>query len=79
MSVLYKALETEFENIRVVCDCYATILEASLHSRKVWEAFVCREDIRGLHKTLLLVDPRITLRHGIVQSIASVCGGDLPS
>lgn len=79
LSVLYKALETEPENIRVVCDCYATILEASLHSRKVWEAFVCRGDIRGLHKTLLLVDPRITLRHGIVQSIASVCGGDLPS
>lgn len=79
LSFLYKSLETENEDPSVTCNCYATILEASLHSRKVWEAFVSRQDILSLHQRLLLVDRRLALRHSVVQSIASVCGGDLPS
>ncbi|KAF2497433.1 hypothetical protein BU16DRAFT_537090 [Lophium mytilinum] len=77
VSVIYKALENG--NAAAVADCYATILEAFLHSRKVWEAFVSRTDLESLHKTLLLVDKSSDLRQMVAKSIASVCGGALPS
>ncbi|KAF2804105.1 uncharacterized protein BDZ99DRAFT_526141 [Mytilinidion resinicola] len=76
-SVIYKALDNG--NTGAVADCYATILEAFLHSRKVWEAFVSRADFESLHKILLLVNGSSDLRQMVAKSIASVCGGALPS
>jgi ubiquitin carboxyl-terminal hydrolase 34 len=54
-------------------------LEASLHSRKIWEAFVGHANATALHKTLLLEEPRQGLREQIATKISSVCGGALPS
>jgi ubiquitin carboxyl-terminal hydrolase 34 len=78
VTILSVALEMN-ESAAVVQDCYGVILEASLHSRVVWEAFVKNPDILGLHKTLLLTETRQPIREQVSRSIASVCGGDLPS
>jgi ubiquitin carboxyl-terminal hydrolase 34 len=78
VSILSVALETK-EDSSIVQNCYGVILEASLHSRSVWEAFVKHADVPRLHQILLLEDSRQTLRHSIAKKIASVCGGDLPS
>jgi ubiquitin carboxyl-terminal hydrolase 34 len=60
-------------------DSYATILEASLHSRAVWEAFVRHIEVNHVHQSLLLVHPEQVIREAVAQKIASICGGDLPS
>jgi ubiquitin carboxyl-terminal hydrolase 34 len=78
VSILSVALDNK-EDSDIVQDCYGVILEASLHSRSVWEAFLKHADMPRLHQSLLLEDPRRTLRENIAQKIASVCGGDLPS
>jgi ubiquitin carboxyl-terminal hydrolase 34 len=79
MKILSLALQAPSDNAAVACNAYATILEASLHSREIWEAFTTRPDNVELHKALLLEDPRKPLRERIIKSIASVCGGDLPA
>ena len=76
--ILSVALETN-EDATVVRDCYATILEASLHSRIIWEAFIEHPQVPQLHRALLLEDLREPLRQHVAQKIDSVCGGDLPS
>jgi ubiquitin carboxyl-terminal hydrolase 34 len=78
IKILDSALKAPFDSANIVFNSYAAILEASLHSRRVWEAFITRPDIRGLHKTLLTNQFK-HLRQNIATSIASVCGGDLPS
>ncbi|KAF2477566.1 uncharacterized protein BDR25DRAFT_2094 [Lindgomyces ingoldianus] len=79
LKILSFSIQAPVDASLVVSQSYAAILEASLHSREVWEAFVGKEGIPALHRSLLLMDPRKSLREHIVQSIASVCGGDLPS
>lgn len=76
--ILSVALETNDDAV-VVQDSYAAILEASLHSRAVWEAFVNNPETPRLHQTLLLMDSRQSVREHIARKVASVCGGDLPS
>ncbi|KAG9189359.1 ubiquitin carboxyl-terminal hydrolase 34 [Alternaria panax] len=76
--ILSMALETN-EDATVVQDCYGTILEASLHSRIIWEAFVRHPQVSQLHQVLLLKDSRESLREHVARKIDSVCGGDLPS
>ncbi|KAF1941907.1 hypothetical protein EJ02DRAFT_454745 [Clathrospora elynae] len=78
VTILSVTLETN-EDATVVQDSYAVILEASLHSRAIWEAFVKNPVVPHLHQTLLLSDERQSLREHIAKKIASVCGGDLPS
>ncbi|CAI6334505.1 unnamed protein product [Periconia digitata] len=56
---------------------YATIIEASLHSRGVWDAFVTNNKSMPLHRKLLLDEPHKELRQGIAKVISSVCGGGL--
>jgi ubiquitin carboxyl-terminal hydrolase 34 len=60
-------------------DSYATILEASLHSRAIWEAFTRHPDVHHVHEMLLLSQPDQMIRGHIARKIASICGGDLPS
>lgn len=79
LTIMTVSLTAERDSSKLVCDCYSTILEASLHSKGVWDAFFGRGDVVSLHKTLLLTDRRFPLRAGIARSIASICGGDLPS
>ena len=56
---------------------YRTILEASLHSRDVWLAFVSVDDISETHRKLVLSDVRESLRGGVCQAIEGICG-ELP-
>jgi ubiquitin carboxyl-terminal hydrolase 34 len=78
VSILSVTLDMKEDN-NIVQDCYGVVLEASLHSRSVWEAFVKHADMTRLHQSLLLDDARQALRDNIGKKIASVCGGDLPS
>ncbi|KAF1833521.1 hypothetical protein BDW02DRAFT_377979 [Decorospora gaudefroyi] len=78
VTILSVALETG-EEASVIEDCYGVILEASLHSRAIWEAFVKNPDMPRLHQILLLHSGRPAIREQIARKIASVCGGDLPS
>lgn len=78
VSILSMALETN-EDATVIQDCYGAIIEASLHSRAVWEAFVEHPETPRLHGILLLEDTRQLVREHVAKKIASVCGGDLPS
>ncbi|KAF1847395.1 uncharacterized protein K460DRAFT_57668 [Cucurbitaria berberidis CBS 394.84] len=78
VKILSVALGTN-DDAAVVQDSYAVLLEASLHSRAVWEAFINNSDSTRLHQILLLTDPRQPVRMHIAMKIASVCGGDLPS
>lgn len=73
------ALQTmNFDPSVIVYHCYASIVEASLHSRRIWEAFTGDDNIVNLHKALLLENPRQHLREYVVRVISSVCGGALP-
>ncbi|KAH5401564.1 hypothetical protein HBI32_172400 [Parastagonospora nodorum] len=60
-------------------DAYATILEASLHSRAIWETFMSHSDVHRVHQTMLLSQPHEATREYVSRKIASLCGGDLPS
>ncbi|KAF2112644.1 hypothetical protein BDV96DRAFT_524740 [Lophiotrema nucula] len=79
LHILTIALRADHENPALACSCYATILEGALHSKKIWNVFMTREDVPALHLRLLLTDPRKILRDQITLSIASLCGGSLPS
>jgi ubiquitin carboxyl-terminal hydrolase 34 len=78
MKIVSVALDTPGSDT-IVTEAYATILEAALHSRAVWESFTCHADLRRMHQVLLLAQPRQTVRENIARKIASICGGDLPS
>lgn len=67
------------DDFAMVQDVFAVIVEASLHSRAVWEAFVNNTEFTRLHHALLLTDMRQNIRESIARKIASVCGGELPS
>jgi ubiquitin carboxyl-terminal hydrolase 34 len=78
LGILAVTLKTDVESLTATCHCYATIVEASLHSRHIWEAFTGNANVTALHKALLLEDPRQELREQISTIISSVCGGALP-
>jgi ubiquitin carboxyl-terminal hydrolase 34 len=78
MEILSIALKPDGD-AAVVQTCYATIVEASLHSRAVWEAFTNHSEVIRLHETLLLVDARASMREHIKLKVISICGGHLPS
>jgi ubiquitin carboxyl-terminal hydrolase 34 len=78
MKLVLIALETPgFATIAK--DAYATILEASLHSRAVWEAFTCHVAVNHVHQMLLLAHDSPGIRGHVARKITSICGGDLPS
>ena len=60
-------------------ECYATILEASLYSSEVWKAFWNHDQVAHVHRTLLLIDERESLREHVKLRILSLCNGQLPS
>lgn len=78
MTTISVALEAQ-DGTAIVQDSYAAILEASLHSQAVWEAFINNPETPRIHRVLLLVDPRQSVRDYVERKIASICGGDLPS
>ncbi|RMZ67789.1 DFFRY protein [Pyrenophora seminiperda CCB06] len=77
VSILSVAMEMR-EDAMVINDCYGALLEASLHSRVIWEAFVKHPQVPSLHRVLLLEDSRQSVRENISRKIDSVCGGGLP-
>ncbi|KAK7181105.1 ubiquitin carboxyl-terminal hydrolase, partial [Paraphaeosphaeria sporulosa] len=58
-------------------ESYCTVVEASLHSRGIWNAFINHDKAGPLHGALLLRDGRKLLREGVAKAISSVCGGGL--
>jgi ubiquitin carboxyl-terminal hydrolase 34 len=58
---------------------YTTLLEASFHSRGVWEAFSERDDIQPLHERMFLLDDRRELRFQIAKYIELVFTAIEPS
>ena len=77
VSILSVAIEMN-EDAMVIHDCYGVILEASLHSRVIWEGFIKHPQVPSLHRILLLEDSRQSVRENISRKIDSVCGGGLP-
>jgi ubiquitin carboxyl-terminal hydrolase 34 len=78
MEILSVALEAD-GGATVVQTCYAAIIEASLHSRAVWEAFTAHSEVVRVHEMLLLIDGREPMRDHIKLKMVSICGGHLPS
>lgn len=78
VDLLTVALQTPGATI-VAQECYVTILEASLHSSAFWEAFWKQSQVANIHRTLLLIDGRESLRDNIKSKIKFVCNGHLPS
>lgn len=60
----------------VAYNSYCAIIEASLHSRGIWNAFIGHNNVGQLHNLLLFTDPPL-LRGSVAQVILSVCGGGL--
>jgi ubiquitin carboxyl-terminal hydrolase 34 len=77
MQILSTAIATP-SFATVATEAYATILEASLHSRAVWDAFKDHHDSHHIHERLLLAHPSQAVREQIFRKIAWICGGDLP-
>lgn len=78
LSILVLSRKTAIDYAVPACHCYALAVEASLHNRHIWEAFVGNSNVTALHKALLLDDHRQWLREQVVKTISSVCGGALP-
>ncbi|KAF2015202.1 hypothetical protein BU24DRAFT_479980 [Aaosphaeria arxii CBS 175.79] len=77
--IISAGVDADHDSSMTIVQSYAALLEASLHSKAIWDAFVGSPDSSTLHKDLLLIYNRKQVRENIVQVIASVCGGDLPS
>ncbi|KAL5390450.1 hypothetical protein PMIN04_005859 [Paraphaeosphaeria minitans] len=71
------ALDSKTEMGVHAYESYCTVVEASLHSRGIWNAFINHDKAGPLHGTLLLRDGRKLLREGVAKAISSVCGGGL--
>jgi ubiquitin carboxyl-terminal hydrolase 34 len=78
MSIVSVSLQTP-DLATIAQDSYAAILEASLHSRAIWAAFIRHPELQRVHQILLLTQSSLTIRENITRKIASICGGDLPS
>lgn len=57
----------------LVCNCFATVLEASLHCKNVWETFKKANQCSSLFRCLLLEDMRPEIRQGVTESIRGIC------
>lgn len=77
VELTFAALNYKSDMGLVAYHSYCTIVEASLHSRGIWDSFVEHNKIGQLHGVLLLSDRRKLLREGIAKAISSVCGGGL--
>lgn len=60
--------------IGLVCNCFAAILEASLHCAEVWGFFKSADQCSQLFRCLLLEDTRQEIRQGVAESIRGICG-----
>jgi ubiquitin carboxyl-terminal hydrolase 34 len=78
MKVVSVALQAS-NSAAIAQDAYAAILEASLHSRAIWDSFTRHPDLLRTHQDLLLAHPNQSIRDHVARKIASICGGDLPS
>ncbi|KAJ4355807.1 uncharacterized protein N0V89_003828 [Didymosphaeria variabile] len=66
------ALSSKVDMGIVAYQSYCTVVEASLHSRGIWEAFTKHDNIGSLHGALLLSDGRKPLREGVAKAISSI-------
>ena len=57
----------------LACNCFAALLEASLHCPNVWESFKTADGCATLLQQLLLEDPREGIRQGIAARLEGIC------
>jgi len=57
----------------LICSVYGTIIEASLHSRKVWEAFSGKSTTEEIHRWILIENSDLEIRTQARNSIEGVC------
>lgn len=62
------------EIILLIQNSFATMLEASLHSRPVWNYFKSNEKSSKTLQSLLLKNPNRAIRDGVATAMKSVCG-----
>ncbi|KAF2836853.1 hypothetical protein M501DRAFT_996535 [Patellaria atrata CBS 101060] len=62
------------DRAKLATACYAILIEASLHSNKIWETFKNTPGLTTLHNRLLLADPRVELRESIARCIGANLG-----
>ncbi|KAI9815552.1 MAG: hypothetical protein M1827_002686 [Pycnora praestabilis] len=68
-----KASLSSDSSVSLTCQCFSTIIEASLHSDSIWADFSHRLDLPDLLRDLLLQDGRPELRKGVADTIVGVC------
>ncbi|KAI1997922.1 hypothetical protein LOZ51_002594 [Ophidiomyces ophidiicola] len=59
---------------QLISNSVAVLLEASMHDRRVWDAFRDSARMEDIILSLLLQDPRLTLRQSIAGIIFTLCG-----
>lgn len=57
----------------MVCNCFATVLEASLHSEAFYTCLKESAELSPLIQRLLLEESRVQIRQGIAKTIESIC------
>ena len=65
---------TTTDSVRLVQNSFSAILEAALHSRKIWAFFKDHTGSTTLLSELLLEDFRHEIRQGVADAILGVCG-----
>ncbi|KAI9723365.1 MAG: hypothetical protein M1812_001249 [Candelaria pacifica] len=77
MTMLRAAISTStdqgFNSTNLARQCFATIVEASLHSDVIWKVFTERSDVKEILSSVLTMDGRIDLRRGVADTILGVC------
>ena len=76
--ILHATIISASQAHRLVCDCFSTIIEASLHCRNVWNFFKSSDKCSSLFRGLLLEDEREDIRQGVAESIRGICCTLLP-
>lgn len=69
-----KSQLTTTDSVRLVRNSFSAILEAALHSGKVWASFKEHTGFTTLLRELLLEDLRQEIRQGVADAIRGVCG-----
>lgn len=69
-----KSQTTTTDSVRLVRNSFSAVLEAALHSGKVWASFKDHTGFTAILRELLLEDLRHEIRQGLADAIRGVCG-----
>ncbi|PGH13416.1 hypothetical protein AJ79_03695 [Helicocarpus griseus UAMH5409] len=71
---LSPGLITEYAIQKLISNSFATIIEASMHDSRVWDAVEQSTQIKDLIFALLLGEKKQAIRKGVAEIIFSTCG-----